>query len=156
MTYLIAILPAAALLLLAKLLPPFTRQKSLNGSNARNGLFFITMNKGLGKYASAIWAQEDYEIRLKKSNLFKAITRNKSFLQDMEIMGHEIETLVAVSLGADLDTYRMKEARALTGYKQFKGVPLADILARMVAASPAAARFVSQNRRKISDATKYE
>lgn len=148
----------AVMILAVMFAPPITYSKNLSGTrNASNNLVRIVMRKNLGKYASAIWAQEYYEIKLKKRHIIKAITRNKKFIQDMEIMGHEIETQVAfLNLGADAIQYRDSEAQALTRYKQFKGFTKAEIHSRMVAASPKAIEFVSANKSKIAKARKYE
>lgn len=151
------LLALAIILAAVKFAPPITKSANLSGTrNASNNLIMIKMRKNLGQWASAIWAQEYYEIKLKKRHLIKALTRNKKFLQDMEIMGHEIETLVATELGADESRYRIAEAKALTRYKQFKGVSQDDIHARMIAVRKDALKFIAQNASKIKSAQKYE
>jgi len=115
------------------------------------------MNKGLDKYAAAIWAQEYFEIKHKRANFFKAITRNKEFLRDMEIRSHEIETQVAVMLGGDEKKYRAKEARAVVRYPQFKGsgIEASGIELAMLHKRAEALRFISKHKSKIMKARKY-
>ncbi len=66
---------------------------------------------------------------------------------DMEIISHEIESLVASRYGGfNLAAFEQKEAETLTHYARFRGMPAGAVLARMRAARPFAERWLAQNR----------
>ena len=147
--YSLLIIPIAIALIL--LSPPITIKTDKINSNAQNGWVFIKMKKDLGPYWSAIWAQEYYEINLKKKNPLKRLLRNRDFMRNMEIVSHEIEVQEAVrASGADETSYRQKEAKAVAEYKQFGGeVDWTTIEVEMKKASGEALRFISKNSSKI-------
>ena len=149
----------ALVLLIVKFLPPITRVKKLTGRNARNTLLFITMNENLGRYASAIWAQEYFESLHKKKHLIQSIKRKDAFLRDMELMGHEIEVQVAARMGTSEKDYRRSEARAIAQYEQFMGereYTEDEIYTDMLSKRTDAIAFVNKHRDKIQKAKQYE
>ena len=75
---------------------------------------------------------------------------------DMEIISHEIESLVASRYGGfDFATFEAKEAQTLTNYEQFRGMPTGLILSRMRAARPFAEHWLAQNRDVVRDLVAY-
>jgi hypothetical protein len=74
----------------------------------------------------------------------------------MEIVSHEIESLVASRYGGfDLATFEAKEAQTLTHYERFRGLPAGAILARMRAARPFAENWLAQNRDVVRALVNY-
>jgi hypothetical protein len=75
---------------------------------------------------------------------------------DMEIISHEIESLVASRYGGfNLAAFEQKESETLTHYARFRGMPAAAVLARMRAARPFAERWLAQNRDVVRDLVSY-
>ena len=65
----------------------------------------------------------------------------------MEIISHEIESLVASRYGGfSLAAFEAKEAQSLSGYAALRGMPPGEILARMRAARPIAEQWLAANR----------
>ena len=89
---------------------------------------------------AAVAAQEIFEFDMKARGGFL----NKA---DMEVVSHEIESLVASRYGGfNLAAFEQKEAEMLTHYPRFRGMPANAVLARMRAARPVAERWLAQNR----------
>ena len=154
LTFIIAI---SAMLFGVRLLPVKTVVKDQlpRSANANNNLLRITMKRDLGKYASAIWAQEYYEVLLKRRHIIKS--RTLKFRNDMELVSHEIETQVAVTLGADEHDYRMSEAASLhRGYQgRFSDMPVERINDILKSNKGEALKFISKNRDRIEKAKRY-
>jgi hypothetical protein len=128
---------------------PFTIFRKIEG-NGRNWPGFIIMDPD-APLPAAVWAQEYYEAQMKLNpwNLLRVAT-SKSARRKMELMGHEIETQVAVRIyRKNEDHYRSKEADALLGYSEFKGVPKWKIILGMIANKSEANKFINKNMDKI-------
>lgn len=129
-------------------LPPVFEGNLGEGRNASNNLFRIVIAKDMRSTEprAAILAQERYEwgYKAKRLNLF-GIDRVA-----MEIMGHAVETFVAHKFyGRDLEMYELSEANSLLLYPQFTGIPLEEIVVRMVEARVAAAVWCEKHDRFI-------
>lgn len=75
---------------------------------------------------------------------------------DMEIISHEIESLVASRYGGfSLTAFEQKEAETLTHYARFRGMSVGEVVARMRAARPFAERWLAQNRDVVRDLVSY-
>ena len=114
-------------------------------SNARNSL-----SRGIRVYErphrstfAAVAAQEIFEFDLKARGGFGArLDKGR-----MEIVSHEIESLVASRYGGfNLAAFEAKEAQMLTGYAPLRGMPAGAILAEMRAARPIAEQWLARNR----------
>ena len=116
-----------------------------SSSNARNSL-----SRGIRVFErphrstfAAVAAQEIFEYEFKLRGGMHA-QLNKA---QMEIISHEIESLVASRYGGfNLAAFEQKEAETLTHYERFRGMPAGVILARMRAARPFAENWLAQNR----------
>ncbi len=98
---------------------------------------------------AAVAAQEIFEFDMKA----RGGGLNKV---DMEIVSHEIESLVASRYGGfNLATFEAKEAQTLTHYEHFRGLPAGAILARMRAARPFAENWLAQNRDVVRALVNY-
>jgi hypothetical protein len=98
---------------------------------------------------AAVAAQEIFEFDMKARGglIDKA---------DMEIISHEIESLVASRYGGfNLAAFEQKEAEMLARYPRLRGMPAAAILARMRAARPFAERWLAQNRDVVRALVNY-
>ena len=98
---------------------------------------------------AAVAAQEIFEFDMKaRGGLINKV--------DMEIISHEIESLVASRYGGfSFTDFEAKEAQTLTHYERFRGVPASVILARMRAARPFAENWLAQNRDVVRDLVAY-
>ena len=98
---------------------------------------------------AAVAAQEIFEFDIKaRGGLI-----NKA---DMEIISHEIESLVASRYGGfNLAAFETKEAQSLTRYERFRGMPAGEILARMRAARPFAEMWLARNRDVVRALVSY-
>jgi hypothetical protein len=111
-------------------------------SNARN-----SVSRGVRVFElprrstfAAVAAQELFELDSK----LRWGPQNKA---RMEIISHEIESLVASRYGGfDLASFEAKEARALSRYPALSGMPEGMILAEMRRARPAAEAWLAANR----------
>ncbi|MGR3463611.1 hypothetical protein [Limimaricola sp.] len=129
---------------------PLTFTRRLKRGNARNWPGVIVIDPR-APCPAAVWAQECYEAehKLDPINLLR-VAFSKRARREMEIMGHEIETQVAVRIyGKPRLIYRAKEAKALTKYPEFKGWSQERILAAMRAESGRARQWVSRNMGRI-------
>ena len=98
---------------------------------------------------AAVAAQEIFEFDMKA----RGGGLNKV---DMEIISHEIESLVASRYGGfNLAAFEQKEADMLAHYPRLRGMPAAAILARMRAARPFAERWLAQNRDVVRALVSY-
>jgi hypothetical protein len=114
-------------------------------SNARNSLSrgIRVFEKPHRSTFAAVAAQEIFEYDFKARGGLHA-QLNKA---QMEIISHEIESLVASRYGGfNLAAFEEKEAQMLTNYARLRGMPAGEILARMRAARPIAERWLAQNR----------
>lgn len=98
---------------------------------------------------AAVAAQEIFEYDMKaRGGLVNKV--------DMEIISHEIESLVASRYGGfNLAAFEQKEAETLTHYARFRGMPAGAILARMRAARPFAERWLAENRDVVRALVSY-
>ncbi len=98
---------------------------------------------------AAVAAQEIFEFDMKaRGGLIDKV--------DMEIVSHEIESLVASRYGGfSLAAFEAKEAQTLTNYERFRGIPASVIHARMRAARPFAEQWLAQNRDVIRALVAY-
>jgi hypothetical protein len=89
---------------------------------------------------AAVAAQEIFEFDMKAhGGLINKV--------DMEIISHEIESLVASRYGGfNFADFEAKEAETLTHYERLRGMPVGAVLARMRAARPFAENWLAQNR----------
>lgn len=121
-------------------------------SNARNSLSrgIRLFEKPHRSTFAAVAAQEIFEMDFKMRGgplVDKA---------QMEIVSHEIESLVASRYGGfNLAAFEEKEARALANYARLRGMPVGQILARMRAARPIAERWLAQNQHVIRTLVAY-
>ncbi|HEU5286071.1 MAG TPA: hypothetical protein VFU20_06125 [Sphingomicrobium sp.] len=125
-----------------------------NSSNARNSLSrgIRVFEKPHRSTFAAVAAQEIFEFDFKARGGMAA-QLNKA---QMEIISHEIESLVASRYGGyDLAAFEAKEAETLTRYARLRGMPAGEILARMRAARPIAERWLAQNRDVIRALVAY-
>ncbi|MGI8611455.1 MAG: hypothetical protein ACR2KH_04170 [Sphingomicrobium sp.] len=98
---------------------------------------------------AAVAAQEIFEFDMKA----RGGPINKI---DMEIVSHEIESLVASRYGGfNLAAFEQKEAEMLTHYARFRGMSVGETVARMRAARPFAERWLAQNRDVIRTLVSY-
>ena len=98
---------------------------------------------------AAVAAQEIFEFDMKARGglLDKA---------QMEIVSHEIESLVASRYGGfNLAAFEQKEAEMLAHYPRLRGMPPGAILAQMRASRPLAERWLAQNRDVIRALVNY-
>lgn len=148
----------AAMLFGIRFLPVRTKVRDQldRNANASNNLFRILMKRGLGKYASAIWAQEYFEVLLKRINILKH--KKLEFRNEMELMSHEVEVQIAVTRGADEVQYRNLEALALhRGYQgRFAHMSPEEIYGILESNKGEALKFIDKHRDKIVEARKYE
>ena len=131
---------------------PLTFTRRLKRGNARNWPGVIVIDPR-APCPAAVWAQECYEAehKLNPMNLLR-VAFSKRARREMELMGHEIETQVAVRVyGKPRLIYRAKEAKALTKYPEFKGWSQERIHAEMKAKSVKARRWVERNIERIKD-----
>ncbi|HEU4704797.1 MAG TPA: hypothetical protein VFS45_03710 [Sphingomicrobium sp.] len=116
-----------------------------NSSNARNSLSrgIRVFEKPHRSTFAAVAAQEIFEFDFKaRGGIFAQASKAQ-----MEIVSHEIESLVASRYGGfNLAAFEAKEAETLTRYEQLRGMPAGEILARMRAARPVAERWLARNR----------
>ena len=98
---------------------------------------------------AAVAAQEVFEFDMKaRGGLINKV--------DMEIIGHEIESLVASRYGGfNFADFEAKEAQSLTNYQRLRGMPTGEILARMRAARPFAESWLAQNRDVVRALVSY-
>lgn len=98
---------------------------------------------------AAVAAQEIFEFDMKaRGGLINKI--------DMEIISHEIESLVASRYGGfNLAAFEQKEAEMLTHYARFRGMSVGETVARMRAARPFAERWLAENRDVIRTLVSY-
>ena len=98
---------------------------------------------------AAVAAQEIFEFDMKaRGGLINKV--------DMEIVSHEIESLVASRYGGfNLAAFEQKEAQSLIHYARFRGMPAGEILARMRAARPFAESWLAQNRDVVRALVSY-
>jgi hypothetical protein len=123
-------------------------------SNARNSL-----SRGIRLYEkphsstfAAVAAQEIFEMDFKRNGGLAARLNKR----DMELISHEIEALVASRYGGfDFAQFEAKEAYTLTLYRQFRGMPRDEILARMRAMRPIAERWLADNNHIIQTLVRY-
>lgn len=143
----------AFILVLAYIFGPITYERDIS-SNARNNPFRIILGTRIAKspFRAAIWAQEYAENRYKLTHP-KALFRRPEALRVMEAYGHEVEVQAAFMLGAiekeGIEMYRRKEARALAGYKQFKGWSVEIIENMMEEQTREALKFATKHFAKI-------
>ena len=120
-------------------------------SNARNSL-----SRGIRVYErprrstfAAVAAQEMFEFDMKARGGLVDKAR-------MEIISHEIESLVASRYGGfNLAAFEHKEAQMLAHYPRLRGMSVGEIVARMRAARPFAERWLAQNRDAIRAVVSY-
>ena len=112
--------------------------------NARNGsVGILVYERPNNSTFAAVAAQELFEYEFKTRGGFAAIGRRA----EMEIISHEIESLVASRHGGfALAAFEQKEARTLANYRQLRGMPVGEILVRMRASRPIAEQWLAQNR----------
>ena len=98
---------------------------------------------------AAVAAQEIFEFDMKAhGGLINKV--------DMEIIGHEIESLVASRYGGfNFAVFEQKEAESLTHYARLSEMPAGEILARMRAARPFAESWLAQNRDVVRALVSY-
>ena len=98
---------------------------------------------------AAVAAQEVFEFDMKA----RGGALNKV---DMEIVSHEIESLVASRYGGfNLAAFEQKEAEMLANYPRLRGLPAVVIVARMRAARPFAESWLAQNRDVVRALVSY-
>lgn len=125
-----------------------------DSSNARNSL-----SRGIRVFErprrstfAAVAAQEVFEYDFKARGGMYA-RGNKA---QMEIISHEIESLVASRYGGfNLAAFEHKEAEMLALYPQLRGMPVAEIVARMRAARPIAEGWLARNRDVVRALVNY-
>lgn len=98
---------------------------------------------------AAVAAQEifEFDMKIRGGLLDKA---------QMEIVSHEIESLVASRYGGfNLAAFEHKEAEMLAHYPRLRVMPVGEIVARMRAARPIAERWLAQNRDVVRTLVAY-
>lgn len=113
-------------------------------SNASNNAFRIVIRRGIPCFGAVLCQERaEWAWKWKRLQLPRFIS---SLRREMELFGHAVEVEVAVRHYAmDRDAYEHSEARALTSYRQFRGIPLADILAGLVRNRIKAALWVDRH-----------
>lgn len=126
---------------------PLVEKGKIKGANGLNRPLHVIIDPTV-PYYKAVLAQEVWESIHKTNpiNLFKS--RSKRGQRELELMGHEVEVQAAVLLyGVNEKEYRAKEAKSMTGYKQFKGFSARSIERDMTKRTQAARKWL--NRRSI-------
>ena len=121
--------------------------------NARNGsVGILVYERPHNSTFAAVAAQEIFEMEFKSRGGFSAMGRKA----EMEIISHEIESLVASRYGGfNLAAFEQKEAGILSRYRQLRGMPPGEILARMRASRPMAEQWLAQNRGLVRTLVAY-
>lgn len=125
-----------------------------DASNARNSLSrgIRVFEKPHRSTFAAVAAQEIFEYDVKaRGGMYAPLNKAQ-----MEIVSHEIESLVASRYGGfNLAAFEHKEAQMLANYSQLRGMPVGEIVARMRAARPIAERWLAQNRDVVRALVNY-
>jgi len=140
-------------------MPPIVKTERLL-SNATNTFFVITMNVGyIGPYVSGTFAQELYEMRLKRRHPIKRLrwesknlkkkAKSLGFMQELEIVGHAVDVVEAVRIGGDFEERIADEMFIMPLYEQFQGVPSDEIERRLRAAIPEATKWLSKHSKAV-------
>lgn len=133
---------------------PYTVERELDGVNAKNYPGVVVIDPDT-EFRAAVWAQEYYEAKRKGHPFGLALVRlDTSEQRDMELIGHEIETQVAVRLyQQDEAEYRRREARALkNAYGDlFKKSDVDDVQAQMLGRREYAVEWVDDNWSRIKE-----
>jgi hypothetical protein len=141
------------------LFPPVWGVDDKPDSNGSNGLLWAWYWKG-HPFAAAIAAQEVREVRRKAliggmAGLLIAglILRRKSFRRKLEILGQSAECVVRRDYyAAPIEKALEDAANQLAGYGQFDGWSVDRIRSELVAAIPAADKWVSSHQALVERA----
>jgi hypothetical protein len=114
------------------------------GYNAQNNFFRIRIWSDLPEFA-AILAQERREWGMRWAWFPISLFRPKWFLRRLEYHGHAVEVVVARDFyGTDEAEKIAWEAKSLTLYRQFRGVPEEELAQGIRNCLPAAERWVGR------------
>lgn len=138
------------------LFPPIFIGPVSGGANAANNPLRIRIEPKVARseFWAAVLAQERYEWGFK----WKCLVLPALFLEKhIELMGHAIETYVAVTAyGANYDAYEANEAVSLGWYSAFEGMTLDDKIAALKAKREPARRWALRHMNFIRWALKQE
>jgi hypothetical protein len=122
---------------------PFVKVTTLSDANARNKPLYVEIDR-TAPLIAAVLAQEIYEAN-RKTLPWHMIASMVSH-RDLELRGHEVEVQAAARFyGADETIYRKEEARAMTRYKDMRGMTPLDIEKGMLKHRSAAMEWVKDN-----------